>query len=488
MTAKQSLGRKSFVNVAWSYTSFLGSKLFGFVAIVVLARLLGPEDFGLMGFCIIAIAYLQVLSRFGLGAALISRIEDVNRFANAIFFLGIANGFLFWTVAWLSAPSIAAFFEQPEVASLLPVLALALIIEAFSVVPDGFLQRELRFRAKLVPDFGRGVVKGTTAIILAFQGYGVWSLVIGHLAGSLTFTILVFAVRPWRPRRDLDPQVCRDALWFGVHLVGAEAIGAIRNNLDAMLVGKFLGAAALGLYTLAFRIPDLVIRSANMVTGVVLHPIMSSLQHDRDVLRQYYYGCLRYLALFVLPAGAGIAVIADPFVRTLYTDEWLPVVVPMQCLAVALAISTIGFLPGTIYKAINRPDTLSYTAALKLPLMAVTLWFAVPWGINVVAASQIGLAVSYLLIDLLVLNHMIRISFGQIVRAMVPGLVVCILVVGSTLATAEMVENQPLLELVVVTLCGAFVYVVALRFVSAELFVELKRALAERKNVAAPSA
>lgn len=461
-TTGADLGRSTFVNSLWSYLSFALQRGATFAATLVLVRYLSPAEFGLMGYCILAIAFLEVFSRFGLDAALISRPDRIDEASDVAFHLGLINGVAFFALAWTTAPLIAVFFDEPGITPLLRVLAFSLVIEATSIVPVARLQRDLQFRKKVIPDTARGCLKGIVAVGLAFAGFGVWSLVIGHLAGTLIFAIALWMIVPWRPRLRFDPASFRDFLRFGGHMWGVNLIGALRSNVDYLLIGRILGTSPLGLYTIAYRFPDLVVNSLNNVVGTVTHPTLARLQDDPDGMRAFYQAYVGYIAMLTLPAGFGIALIAEPFVRVFYTDSWSAVILPMQCLAVALGISSIGFAPGVLYKAINRPDILNYVSIVKLPPMILFLWWSTAYGLIGVAVAQIILALLYITVDSLIVRRVIGFGFRDLAEALWAPLTATAIMVAGTFALSEAFELMPIVELVLLAASGGALYLAAL--------------------------
>lgn len=466
---------KSVINIFWSYFSFASVKVLNLATLVILARFLTPAEFGLMAICLVAQGMFEIVSRFGLGASLISADPDDRAMEDSVFYFSAASSLVMTVALWVGSPAIAAFFEMPPLVDMLRVTCVALLIDGLSTVPNTLLQRKLRFRAKLVPDVTRGLVKGVTGISLALLGFGVWSLVYAYVLGAIANAIALFIIHPWRPigapRRAQSLQAAR----FGSHLLGSELISIFSRNFDIFLIGKILGASALGVYNLALRIPELLIKSFNMLSGGVAHPILAGMRDDEAALRSYFYGCLRYFALVTFPAGVGLAVVSDPLVRVLYTPVWYDMIFPMQCLAIAFAIGTVNILPGSIYKAINKPHYLLQTSLIMLPVTISALWVAAPYGIEAVALTKMTIPILTAIPQFYVLNLRVGVKLAPSMRALVPGLG-CAAAGGAAGFGALQIGIAPvLLELVVVSAAVGLAYLAALRFFGPEVFVQLRR-------------
>jgi len=465
------IGQKTVTNALWAYLSFFLGKGLTFVTTLVLARLLDVDEFGLMGFALVGIQYLDIFSRFGLDTALISRRDRVEEAANTIFIMSLITGTLLFGVAYVSAPFLADFFDA-DITSLFRLLSVVLLITSFSIVHAALLQRELRFRSKLIPDMGKSIVKGGTSIILASSGAGVWSLVWGQIAGELFILVALWILIPWRPSLRFNLAVSKDVTRFGLNMIVVGIIGALRSNVDYIFVGRILGAAALGLYTIAYRLPELIIRSLNLVVGTVAHPVLSLIQTDSEQVQSFYISYLRYISLLTLPIGVGLAVVSEPLVLTFYTDKWEATIIPLQYIALGLAISSTGFVPGVLYKALNRPDILSRISFLKLPILLTVLWYSTRFGINGVAFAQMLLAVFYLTVDMIVVNRVFSISMIATFEALAPAVISVTIMGGAVLILSRLINLSNVLELLVLIPFGAILYVTTLYFVHRKTLLE----------------
>lgn len=417
------LSTQAVQSTFWAYGSFVSGKLLVFVSTIILARILVPEHFGLMAICLIAIQYLDILNGFGVGSALIQRRDRIEEAANAALVVGTLSGLGLFALAWVFAPALATFFREDDVTSLFRTLAIVIPISAIGAVPSALIQRSLRFKAKFVPDMGRSLAKGSLSIVLAWQGFGVWSLVYGQIAGEVVATVILLILARWRPTLKFDREVTRGILKFGGNIIGVGIAGALVTNVDYLLVGRILGAAALGYYTIAYRIPELVIRNTNFVIARVAFPLLSQVQADADRLRHVYGTMLRYVSIFAFPAGVGLALVAPAFIHTFYTSRWESSIPVMQLVAIALAVSAVGHLPGIIYKAINRPEILNQLSFLKLIATVLVLWFAIRWGITGVAAGQVALAAVFVVVDSIVVSRVLGFPARRMIQAITPALI-----------------------------------------------------------------
>ena len=257
------LGHRAFTGFLWAAASYAGGRILVFVATLVLARLLVPAEFGLVAFALAVIHYLEYLTDLGLGAALIYRSDAEDpKVSSTAFWIGIGGGIVLFGVSWFLAPLLGEIGPDDRVVPLFRVLALYFLFTALGKAHEYLLRRGLEFRRLFWPQFLGGLAKGVVSIALAFEGAGAWSLIIGQLAGALCQSAAF-----WRCPRGGPASPSLGAIWADAALrAGIVAVGLLgqgARNFDYLVVGAKLGAVALGLYYLAFRLPELVILSGS---------------------------------------------------------------------------------------------------------------------------------------------------------------------------------------------------------------------------------
>ncbi len=325
-----SLGRQAAQGALWNYSAFLVSKGLLFVATLVLARLLTPAQFGLVSMALLIITLLDILRDFGIGSALIYRQRDGAAVANMAFFLSAGIGVVLFVANLLLAPLAASFFKtsSPEETStlvaLLQVLGASLLFSSLGSAHDALLQREINYRRRMVPEVGRTLIKGVLSVVLALMGFGAWSLVIGQVIGEASATVLLWVVMPWRPSRNFDRGLLRPLVTYGTQIMVAGGLGTLLSDVDYFIVGSLLGDAPLGLYTLAFRIPELLIKNLAQAVSTVAFPVAARLQADREAMRDAYLMMQRYMLVILAPLGFGLYAVTPPLVHFLFSPSWEP--------------------------------------------------------------------------------------------------------------------------------------------------------------------
>lgn len=418
----EQLGTTAARAVVWNYVSFASGKVLVIVTMAVLARLLTPADFGVVGYTTLVIAYLGVLMDLGLGAALIQRRRDIEKAAETVYAVNLILGGLLTAGVALGAPLVAGFFREPLVTPLLRVLSFTFVLEALGSVPLVLLKRDLAFRRKLIPDVGRSVVKGAVSIGAALTGFGVWALVWGQLAGVMASVVLSWWVVGKRPRPRIHRAELRSLSKFGAPLIVTDVQYAIWSNLDYVVVGRLLGAPALGVYTLAYRLPELLVQSVWRVLATAIFPVFSTIQERADLLRRGYLATIRYTQTVVVPLCIGLFLSAEQLVLTLFGSQWSEAVPVLRVMAIFSLIGSIGVNAGDVYKALGRTGVLARLALLELVALIPALLIGARYGIVGVAWAHATVAAGDTAVRLAVANRMVGTTFADVWRQVAPSL------------------------------------------------------------------
>lgn len=476
MAEPQSIGARTLKGMLWAYSSYVGGRVLVLISTAILARLLVPEEFGVVALALIFMALLETVKDLGLSQALVAAPEDeVLDQADTVFVSSVAMGAVLALAAAAMAPLAALFFDEPQLVALVPVLGLNFFIRSLGSTHYALAQKRLDFRSRTAAEFADVVVRGLTGIVLALAGLGVWSLVIGYLVGTTTLTVTLWLLVKWRPsyhlRRDQLPSLLR----FGGTLTGVDVIAAVISNVDYVFVGKLLGPAALGLYTLGYRLPQLVIVNLSAVAGQVLFPAFANV--ERRSLARAYLVAFRYTLMISFPLAAGMALLAEPLVLAAFGPNWTGAVGAMEVLTVYAFAVTVGIPAGTVYKAVGRADVLLKLAVPRAALLIFALFLVADEGIVAVAACQAAVAGLFSVIGLALAARLLAVEPLRILGAIWPPLVAAAAMAAIIFAVARPIES-PWLSLIAAGIVGAPVYLGALWITAREDLLDLRAKLA----------
>jgi PST family polysaccharide transporter len=409
-------------------------KLLTLAAIAVLARLLAPAEFGLFAFALVYLTYLETFGDLGSGTALIYWPDRTRDVAQLTFVLNLLTGVAWFLLTWLLAPAVAAFFHSPEGAPILRALGATFVLKALGNTHDALCKKELRFKARLIPEIGLAAVKAGLTIALALAGFGVWSLVWGHLAATGARAALLWLVVPWRPAWRWPADLLRPVLAYGGWIVAVNVVAVIVHHVDYVVVGRMLGVTALGFYQMAYKIPETIVIVLVWQASMVLFPAFAEARASGRGLGDVYLTALRYFSLLVVPAAVSVFVLAEPLVLTLFGESWRPSVPILRALAVFTGVRALGTHAGDVLKAQGRPRMLAAVAALKALILVPALIVAVRWGATAVAATMASVAGATILLDFALVRRAagipIRAIAGAIATSLTPAAVLALVLLG----------------------------------------------------------
>jgi O-antigen/teichoic acid export membrane protein len=418
---QRGIASRTLRGMIWAYGSYVGGRLLVLVSIAILARLLTPAQFGLVAFALIVTALLDTIADLGVSQALIVvKGNELGTKAHTAWTLGVIIGAGLTAITAALGPAAAAFFDQPELALMLPILGLNFLLRSLGVTHFALAQKQLDFRTRTLAEMSDVLVRGSIGIGLALSGAGAYSLVIGYLAGSFAMTVALWLLVDFRPRPRLHRADLSGLLRFGGGLTALNIISAVISQIDYILIGKVLGATSLGLYTLGFRLPELIIINLSFVAGLVLFPAFAEIA--RPALAAAYLTSLRYVLMVCVPAAVALALLAEPLVLIAFGDQWTGSIAVMQVLTLFAVAITVGIPAGTAYKSIGRIDILVKLAIPRALLAVASILIFVDEGIVAVAACQAGVAVLFSLINIGLASRMLSTGARRIWAVVWPAL------------------------------------------------------------------
>ncbi|MBT2533497.1 lipopolysaccharide biosynthesis protein [Arthrobacter sp. ISL-48] len=419
------LARTGVRGAAWQGLAFASGKLIVLATTIVLARLLSPQEYGLVALALVLMAYAETIADAGVAQALVY-LPRTGIIARSALLISVLLGLALASAAVLAAPLIAGLFDLPDVAPLVQVLGLSVLATSCGAVPEALLRRDLLFKQLTAAPIIRATTMGTVTLLLAFGGHGAWSLAVGTAAGSVAYAATCwFLVReraPWQIWR-VGKDALRDNMKYGAPVAGSSLLARLIFDVDYLIIGLLLGAQALGFYTLAFRLPETLILNIFFVLSTVLFPLYAQVRSDPERLRDGYLKSVQIQSLYGVTAGVGLAVLAPILIPLLFGEKWADAVLPLVFLALYAAARSLGAGANDVYKALGRPGLSIGISVVRLVILVPALLFATQWGIIGVACAQLVVAVLFACGMQAVAARVIRIRSRRLWRAVVPGLV-----------------------------------------------------------------
>ena len=448
---------------AWLGASFATAQLISFATTIVLARLLRPADFGVVAMANLMLAFVGPLHDSGLAAAFVARRDRVGECAATLAWTTPVSGALAWAAVVVAAPLVGRLFGDPAVTPVVRVLGATFLLRGLAAAPMAVITKELAFRARSMAVTSGALVEAGVGIGLALAGFGLWSLVAGQVTGAGVTAVLAWTCAPWRPWGRFSRARLREMGRFGRHMVAGNVLGFVGSYLDNIVVGRLLGATALGLYGTAFRWGQLPSMALGATVNPVAFPSYVALRADGDRLGRAYLRVVRTVSSVAVPAALGLAMAAPALIATLYPPEWQPMVGPLRIFALFGLVNAIVATTGEVFKATDQPGWIPGLAAVHLPVLAIGLWLLAPRG---AAGAATALTLAALVSGAVAVPAALRaigLPLRRLVRALAPQAAAGAIMAATMGVTAHWLDGgAPLVALCCLTLVGAVAYAAAL--------------------------
>ena len=423
------LGRQIRHGISWNVVNLIANKGISIIVRLLLARLLVPEDFGLIAMIIIFLGLINIFVDFGLKNALIQRKRDTDTLLlNDSAFWFLLGGGVFWTTVFLLAgiPLMAWLYDEPQLKTLATVMGLSIILHSLSIVPEARLTRRMDFKSLVIAEAIATLTASAITISMAFSGAGVWALVVQQLSLSIIRSTLIWRFARWHPRWQFTWQSLHSVMGFSGWMLGNQVVHYLRNNMDKALIGYLLGATSLGIYTLAFMLTETMRVQISNVIGQVMFPAYSRIQDDRTEIKRLYLNVIRYMTLTIFPIATLLILYAEPLILLLFGEEWIDATNPVQILALASMVFVLSGDPSAVLRGLGKPDlafliSLWNTVIVGLPSLVIGTTY---YGINGTAWAVVIHYLTSRVASQFFIRRELNITEASIIYSTFPALVV----------------------------------------------------------------
>ncbi|MGB1109682.1 MAG: MOP flippase family protein [Gammaproteobacteria bacterium] len=451
---------------------------------VMLARLLVPEDFGLLAMAMVFVGVAQLIADFGIGAAVVQRDEVPERLLSSCFWLNLIIAGLLSLLVALFAGVIAGFYGNPKVEPVLQILSVNLIIGGLIVLPRALLYRRMDFQSIAIAQLSGTTVGSAVAVVMAWNGLGVGALIAQPIAASLTVLLITWWRGGWSPGFCLDMRGTRDVIGFSANLLGSNLLNFANRNADDFIVGKVIGSHAAGIYSFAYQIMLYPLGQVSTVIVKVLFPTLSQMKHDLAAFGETYLAAIRFISLVTFPLMLGLFMVADVFVPLVFGEQWLEMIPILKVFCLAGMLQSITTVVGTIFMSTGHVNALFRLSVLQTPVMILGFIVGAYFGLVYVALIYLGLTVVFFFWVHGVAFSFIELRLRQLLVVLWPqllcaGLMVAVLAVSELVLSGFALPALPWLLLQIPL--GAVVYLAATWFLNKEVVAVIRYRLASRK-------
>jgi O-antigen/teichoic acid export membrane protein len=465
---------RSIFWLAWSRGTV---QLLSLATTVLVARILVPADYGVMALASVFVGTATMLAEMGLGGAIVQFRDLERRELNTCFWIIVTLATIIYAVLASGASVIAGWFAVPRLADVLPVLALALPVDACTVVSASLLRKRLALDRLSQAEIIGWVVALPVMLCCALAGLGVWALVIGSLIRWVVNSIATFAFAPWLPGLRIGGERAKEMLRFSLTIFGVNLLWTFKEQADVLVIGKITGQVTVGLYSMAKDLAMLPTAKISSVVFMLSSPMMAELQTDIAAMRRVFFRAVRLTAAIALPASAGVALVADDMVAVLLGSKWLPAVPVLRLLCVYAAIRAVDVLLPPVLVARRRQRFLFwYSLALLIAVPAAAalgaLWGGASGAVVLLTPVYCGLMAIMTKEALAELKG----SFSELWSESWPILAATAAMAAIVLLLREITfagqTEAPLVELILLSVSGAMTYVGALFLVGRSVIGE----------------
>lgn len=469
------LKSKTISGLLWSAVDNFSEQAITFVIGIVLARLLTPAEFGLIGMIAVFIAVSDTFIRSGFSQALIRRRNCTETDYSTVFYFNLGSGILFFLILFLSAPFISSFFNEPQLQALIRVLGLVLVVRSLTIIQSVILTKRIDFKLQTKISVSAAILSGTLSIAMAGMGYGVWSLVVQILSKEVMNSLLLWLWNKWAPLWKFSRKSFKELFSFGYKLLISGLIDSLYRNIYYLVIGKFFSASELGFYTRAQTFNDLPSKNLNGIISRVTYPVLSEIQDNPVKLKFGYKKMIQSVMLVSMVLMALLAAVAEPLVLVLIGQKWQPAIIYLQLLTFvsmmyplhALNLNMLQvqgrsdlFLRLEIIKKIIAIPVIVTGALFSIKIMILAMWF------NTIIAYYLNSYWS---------GKLIHYSIGEQIRDILPGLFIALATGMLVMLTGLLLPESNLGKLIVQAVTGILVSFFLCEIFKPAAYIELRQ-------------
>ena len=437
-----SLKQKTITGVSWSFIEQVLARGVNFVIGIILARLLSPTDYGLVGMLGIFIAISQLFIDGGLTSALIRTKDPSDKDFSTVYIINMGLSVVLYFLLFFTAPVIADFYHQPLLKPLARAIAFIFVIGSVSSIQGTLLTIRVDFKTKTIISIVSSIISGIIGILCAYKGMGVWALVAQTLTTSVVCTVLTLVLVRWMPKLIFSRESFKRLFSYSSKLLAASFISTIYDNAYPMVIGKRFSAADVGQYSRAGQFPGIANNTITSALNRVAFPILSQIQDDDERLLRVYEKYIQLACFFIFPLLMGICGCARPLVSFLLTDKWLDCVPLMQIICFSLLTNAMTTINLNLLYVKGRSDLVLRLEFIKKSVAFAILFISMFFSIKVMCYGVVFYSVIALYINTFFTNKILGYSFRRQIKSVAPYLGVSLIILGESLLSSFFIANN----------------------------------------------
>lgn len=453
-----SLKSKTVKGVVWSSIERFSTQGVQFLIMIIMARLLTPKDYGLIGMLAIFLAVAQSLIDSGFSQALIRKQNRTDVDNSTVFYFNIIVSCSLYLILFITAPFVADFYNQPELTSVMRVVCLGVILNSLAVVQRALLTVRIDFKTQAKASLSAAVISGCIGIVLAYSGLGVWALVVQQLLNLSVNTLLLWIFSKWRPIAGFSWDSFHELFAFGSKMLASGLLDTLYRNIYPIVIGKLFSASSLGHYTRAQQFSEF---PSSNITGIiqrVTYPVLCGIQDDMERLTNVYRKFLKLSAFIIFPLMIGLSAVALPFVDIILGVQWSFCGQLLQIICFAMMWYPIHSINLNLLQVKGRSDLFLRLEIIKKILGITVLCITAPFGLIVMCYGQIFNSIVALAINTYYTGKLINVGFIRQMKDLLPTILLSLTMFGTILLVNGFIESN-MYRLIIGIMVGIVVYV-----------------------------
>lgn len=469
---KNNLQRKVASGMFWRFGERICAQGVSFVLSIVLARILMPEDYGLVSLILVFINIANVFVTNGLGESLVQRKNATDMDFSTVFYCSLCLSFLLYIVLFVSAPFIANFYSNHSISLILRVLALKLPISAFNSIQQAYVQRNMLFKKFFFSILGGTIASGIVGIVMAYCGFGIWALVAQYLINSTVDTLVLFITVRWYPKLCFSLQSAKELVGYGWKLTLGALINVGYDELRSLIIGKVYSSADLAYYNKGSQFPKLIVSNINIALNSVLLPAFAERNNNGEGIKSILRRSIKTNTYIIFPLMMGLGVVANPVIKLLLADKWLFCVPYLQIMCFYYAYVPISTIDCQGLKAIGRSDLYLKVTLSRRVIYVVLLLAVMNNGVLIIAFTNVITVFIAFIVNGIYISKYLNYSFGEQIVDLVPQAVLAI-VMGISIYFVQYINLPTILILSLQVLIGLGIYIGLSFIMKLEVFIYL---------------
>lgn len=456
--SKQNTKSQVISSLLWKLMERSGTQGIQFIVQIVLARLLQPENFGSIAIVMVFISLAQVFVQSGFNTALIQKKDADQEDFSSVFYLSLIVSTLLYILIYFSAPLIAGFYRDQVLTPVLRVLSLILFSGAFNSIQNAYIARNMMFKELFYSSLGAILVSGIGGIIFAYMGFGIWALVIQQLINQISITIIMWFTVKWRPKLVFSFKKVKKLFSFGWKLLASSLLNVLYMDLRTLIIGRVYTPSVLGYYNRGEQFPKVIVSNIDGSIQSVMLPTLSAHQDNKKRVKEMMRRSIVTSSFLIFPMMVGMAVVAEPLVKIVLTDKWLPAVPFLQIFCITYALMPIHTANLQAINAMGRSDIFLKLEIIKKIMGLIVLVISLPLGVYAIALGQVFSSIVSSFINAYPNKELLNYSYKEQWVDVMPSILISIMM-GSIVYLFSYLNLRAWIMFVLQIIVGIIVYI-----------------------------